>query len=329
MEPSFNICLLQPNTELVISPKSRSPSGTNHRRHEPSQTSHNRTADAATTSPKTNGVLPTATSNPGLQPMNNSVDSPMCLQDSVEHDDDSARPNGLLSYLMSFLWQTEAKTEISDKPRVQEKLLSREFCTSFRVLPLEDFVEVKSKNIFVSGSYQQNGLEPSLRSSDIFVTEESFSSISSFPTLEHCPETFLAQISKLPSPAEKREASKSKTKLKFPDELTLKTVDKVNQISVSEATDETSDADPVVTVRVVILKSGKFCSTLPGGIEFVGQKTVPLCHVLIQSDLRRMLCLESTSRIQMDALMTCNDIVPDEIGLYRLFQMVNCLLCLV
>lgn len=327
MEPSFNICLLQPNTELVVSPKSRSPNVKNHI-HEPMQSSHNKTASTGTTSPKANGALPATNCNSGFQPMNNNVvDSPTCFQNSTEQDDHSGEQNGFLSYLKSFWWQTADKTEFPEKPKVHEKLLSREFCTSFRVLPLEDFVEMKTKGDFLSGSYEQNGLDLPLQPSNVFVTEESIFSISSLSTLEHFPETFLAQISKLPSPAEKKEASKSKARLKYSDELTLKTADKVNQISGNEETEEASYTD-LITVRVVVLKSGNFCCSLRGRIDFVGQKTVPLDHVLIHSELRRMLGVERTSRIQMDALMKCNDIIPDEINLYRLFQMVNLLLCL-
>lgn len=328
MEPLFNICLLQPNTELVISPKSRSPNVKNHR-HEPLQSSHNKTASTGTTSPKANGSVPAINCNPGFQPMNNNVvDSPTCLQNSTEQDDHSGKQNGFLSYLKSFWWQTADKTVIPEKPKVHEKLLSREFCTSLRVLPLEDFVEMKNKGDFLSGSYEQNGLDLSLQPSNVFVTEESIFSLSSLSTLEHFPETFLAQISKLPSPAEKKEASKSKARLKYSDELTLKTADKVNQISGNEETEEASYTD-LITVRVVVLKSGNFCCSLHGRIDFVGRKTVPLDHVLIHSELRRMLGVERTSRIQMDALMKCNDIIPDEINLYRLFQMVNHLLCLI
>lgn len=325
MEPSFNVCLLQPNTELIISPKSRSQNIKNHR-HEPVQTSQNKPSGSATTSPKANGSLPAATCNPGFQPMNNNVDdSPTCSQNSTEHDDHSGKHNGVLSYLMSFWWQTADKTEIPEKPKVHEKLLSRELCTSFRVLPLEDFIEVRNKGDFSSELYEQNRLDLSLQPSNVFVTEESIFSIHSLSTLEHFPETFLAQISKLPSPAEKREASKSKTRLKSSDELTLKTAGKVNQITGSEETEEASYTD-LITVRVIVLKSGKSCCSLPGRIDFVREKTVPFGHVLIHSELRRMLGVERTSRIQMDALMKCNDIIPDEINLYRLFQMVNCLL---
>lgn len=315
LEPSSNICVLHSSTELIISPKSR---------HSFVQGNaslsfpHDRTHSGVGDSLELNGLILNE-SNVPLKRNNNDDDSAGLFDDS--NNQISKRGFGIFSYLTSF-WKgsNEHPTGLKLQPTI-DKVLPKSFSASFRVLALEDFVESRNCSDHFTSFFQKSGdfLDASLQAYNVFVSQDSILTVGNL-SFDDLPSCFLARLSKLPSPAQKEDSLKQKVNLKASDKSILKLQENTQSPEKSEEGTDHKSVSNFIIVRVMIVLLDS-CCRISELINLRCKNAIPHLHALIHTDLRRMLNLEKTSRIQIDSLETLQDSIPCEILMDRLFPL--------
>lgn len=314
MEPPSNICVLHSSTELIISPKSR---------HSFVQGNaslsfpHDRTHPVVGDSLELNGLILNE-SDVALK-RNNNDDSAGLFDDS--NNQTSKRGFGIFSYLTSF-WKSsnEHPTGLKLQSTI-DKVLPKSFSASFRVLALEDFVESRICSDHFTSFFQSGDfLDASLQAYNVFVSQDSILTVGNLSS-DDLPSCFLARLSKLPSPAQKEDSLKQKVNLRASDKSFLKLQENIQLPEKSEEGTDHKSVSNFIIVRVMIVLLDS-CCRIAELINFRCKNAIPHLHALIHTDLRRMLNLEKTSRIQIDSLETLQDSIPCEILMDRLFPLV-------
>lgn len=312
MEPAREFCILQSQTQVVVSPKYRESSSSLY-----CATSYNAKHELASADDDISEMHGDLSGNDAENPVKSAL-SPV---------------NRFISGFRKFLFGDETdsgtrnfgesvtyKTEVWN---VKTKLVCR-------ILALENFAVDKLRHGFVSGTRKM--LDAGRNCGDESMSDENFSCFDSSvgsvdllqqPTnvyvsiftilselpavsLDSVPDTFLATVSHLRSPSEQQAINRI---------LHAKSA----RSSSEDVKENDSYANEKNVVRVIVAGFNNECCAC--GFQF--KQPVPQKHILISSLLRRQMNLSLTGKVVLTPLSISSDVCPAKISVYPLFSSVS------
>jgi len=306
MEPDQECCILQAQTQVIVSPKYRAFSGLSL-----SAAKRDEFASADIDNSETHGDA--SADEVALSPVNRLVAGVRWLLFGNESDMRTGNIVKSLTY-KSEAWNIKTKL----------------FC---RVLALEDFTVSKLKSSSTGGTQQilnaDEDCSNELISDDIALRSDLsadavdllqqttnvyvsiFTILSQLPavTLDSVPDTFLAVLSRLRSPSEQLAANRiQRAKSAYSRSEDVKESD--SQVNMQK-----------VVVRVIVTKFN--AESHASGFRFM--QSVPQKHILVSSLLRRQMNMSVTGRVILTPLCVPLDMCPTKINVYPLSSSVSCI----
>lgn len=302
MQPAHDCCLLQANTQVVVSPKNRHVPASGVRPH--SESSEVVTSKSESTTDKT-------------EPSMLGRESSKC-----ESTTDKTEPSmlGRAAEWLSSLWSGKQPNAVTDPISAEYKSeiwTGSNRLTGFcrcRILAFEDFsfaVEARSADINHSGELQDvsstTACNITMQPSNVYVSLQTVAKGFSFFHHRDIPVSFLALLTCLASPSDQQAAKRSKPSLKT-----------VKEGSV--ALEEENVSRPRTIVRIVVLNIN---TEISGKTDVYLQQHLPLNHVLISASLRRQLSLSVKGLVAIEPLTASSEIQPTELNFYPLCSPVS------
>jgi len=306
MEPDQECCILQAQTQVIVSPKYRAFSGLSQ-----SAAKRDEFASADIDNSETHGDA--SADEVASSPVNRLVAGVRWLLFGNESDSKTG------NIVESLTYKSEAWN-------IKTKLICR-------VLALEDFAVSKLKSSSTGGTQQilnaDEDCSNELISADIALCTDLsadsvdlmqqttnvyvsiFTILSQLPavTLDSVPDTFLAMLSRLRSPSEQLAANRiQRAKSAYSRSEDVKEAD--SQVNMQK-----------VVVRVIVTKFN--AESHASGFRFM--QSVPQKHILISSLLRRQMNVSVNGRVILTPLCVPSDMCPTKINVYPLSSSVSCI----
>jgi len=312
MEPDRECCILQAQTQVIVSPKYRAFS-----RLSQSAAKRDEFANTDVDNSETHGDASADdvhnVSGVALSPVKRLVAGVRWLLFGSESDSRTANNAEPLTYKPEA-WNIKTKL----------------FC---RVLALEDFTVSKLKSSSAAGTQRMLNADKDysneLISDDITLCSDLsvdtvdllqqptnvyvsiFTILSQLPavSLDSVPDTFLAMLSHLRSPPEQLAANRvQRAKSAYSSSEDVKEAD--SQVNMQK-----------VVVRVIVTKFN--AKSHASGCRFM--QPVPQKHILISSLLRRQMNVPVTGKVILTPLCVPSDMCPTKINVYPLSSSVSCI----
>jgi len=314
MEPARECCILQSQTEVIVSPKYRVLSSSSHSVVSDSTRREFAGADIA------NAETRTDTSADKIHNLSEVALSPV---------------NRLIAGFTQFLFgsETDARTgSIAESLTYKSEVWNIKTKLFCRVIALEDFSVVRLKNNFTTGTQRmldadehcssELASDETLSCSDLLVDSVDllqqptsvyvsiYTILSQLPavSLDSVPVTFLATLSRLRSPSEQLAVNRiqhAKSAYSGSEDV------KENDSRMNERK---------IVVRVIVTNfNNESCAS---GFRFM--QPVPQKHILVSSLLRRQMNMSLTGKVALTPLCIPSDTFPTKMNVYLLCSVVSC-----